>query len=107
MTVAASDDARAAPHRPCPHPSGNRVAELPWATALERGRLLAAHLEELEDQVAQAGRTSRPVILDRADIRAVEDVVGRWFTEVGLEGAPEGLVALEEALQLTPARGNR
>jgi len=85
----------------------NRVVELPWATALElRGRLLAAHLEELEDQVAQAG-TSRPVILDRADLAAVEDVVGRWFTEVRLEDAPAGLVALEEALQLTPARGDR
>jgi hypothetical protein len=85
----------------------NRVVEMPWATALElRGRLLAAHFEELEDQVAQAG-TSRPVILDRADLAAVEDVVGRWFTEVGLEGAPEGLVALEEALRLAPARGDR
>src|SRR6266516_3563007 len=85
----------------------NRVVELPWATALElRGRLLAAHLEELEDQVAQAG-TSRPVILDRAHIRAVEEVVSRWFTEVGREGAPAGLVALEEALRLTPARGDR
>jgi len=85
----------------------NRVVELPWATALElRGRLLAAHLEEVEDQVAQAG-TSRAMILDRADIRAVEDVVSPWFTEVGREGAPEGLVALEEALRLTPAHGGR
>jgi hypothetical protein len=86
---------------------GNRVVEMPLATSLKlRGRLLAARLEDVEDQFAEAG-ASRPVILDRADIGAVERVVAHWFTEVRLDDAPEGLVALEEALRLSPARGDR
>lgn len=78
----------------------DQVVELSWATATElRGRLLAARLDSLEEQFADAG-TSRTVILDRADLRPLYDVVKPWFDQVGSERGTHGLAALEEALRL-------
>jgi hypothetical protein len=40
------------------------------------------------------------VILDRADLRPLYDVVKSWLDTVGLEGATDGLAALEQALSM-------
>jgi hypothetical protein len=78
----------------------DQVVHRSWATATElRGRLLAARLDSLEEQFADVG-TSRPVILDRADLRPLYDVVKSWFDTVGFARATDGLAALEQALRL-------
>jgi hypothetical protein len=77
------------------------IVEIPWESSQElRGRLLAAHLDALEDEFAAKG-TSAPIVIDLADKEALPELVLAWIEDVGEEQAVAlgGPLALRDALR--------
>ena len=59
------------------------IVEIPWDTSRQlRGRLLAAHLDALEDEFAAKG-TSTPIVIDLADKGPLLELVLAWIEDVG------------------------
>jgi len=76
------------------------IVEIPWESSQElRGRLLAAHLDSLEDEFAARG-TNAPIVIDLADKEPLLELVLAWIEDVGEEqpAALGGLLALSDAL---------
>jgi hypothetical protein len=81
--------------------TSDQLIEVPWKTSQQlRGRLLAAHLDSLEDEFAATG-TSTPIVIDLADKEPLLELVLAWIEAVGEEQAVAlgGLVALRDALR--------
>jgi hypothetical protein len=81
--------------------TSDQLIEIPWETSRQlRGRLLAAHLDALEDEFAAKG-TSAPIVIDLADKRPLLELVLAWIEDVGEEQALAlgGLLALRDALR--------
>jgi hypothetical protein len=76
------------------------IVEIPWESSQElRGRLLAAGLDSLEDELAAKG-TSAPIVIDLADKEPLLELVLAWMEDVGEEQAVfGGLLALRDALR--------
>lgn len=59
------------------------IVEVPWESSQElRGRLLAADLDSLEDEVAVKG-TSASIVIDLADKEPLLELVLAWIEDVG------------------------
>jgi len=81
--------------------TSDQLIEIPWETSRQlRGRLLAAHLDALEDEFAAKG-ASAPIVIDLADKGPLLELVLGWIEDVGEEQAVAlgGLLALRDALR--------
>jgi hypothetical protein len=77
------------------------IVEVPWQSSQELcGRLLAADLDSLEDEVAAKG-TSASIVIDLADKEPLLELVLAWIEDVGEKQAVAlgGLLALRDALR--------